>query len=100
MKKGILLVALLLIVLCLSTGCAPGDARWDPQKNPDSRAGFITGIWHGIIIVITFIISFFKESVGIYEVNNTGWPYNLGFLIGLCFSVGAPWKWSCSGGKK
>jgi hypothetical protein len=28
-----------------------------------------------------------------YEFNNNGWPYNLGFLIGLCFSIGAPWRW-------
>jgi hypothetical protein len=51
-------------------------------------AGFWAGVWHGLIIVITFIVSLFTSEVGIYETHNTGWPYNLGFLLGLCISLG------------
>ncbi|KPK72753.1 hypothetical protein AMJ87_03830 [candidate division WOR_3 bacterium SM23_60] len=83
------------MVLCMvfvSVSCAPGNDRWDQTMNPGDRAGFWAGIWHGLIIVITFIVSLFTRDVGIYEVNNTGWPYNLGFLIGLCFSFLAPWR--------
>ena len=34
----------------------------------------------------------YATALGIYELHNTGWSYNLGFLIGLCFSVLAPWR--------
>jgi hypothetical protein len=69
--------------------CAPGDDRWDQEINPDHEAGFWAGIWHGLIIIITFVVSLFTKEVGIYETSNTGWPYNLGFLIGLFCSVGS-----------
>ncbi|MCK5258513.1 MAG: hypothetical protein KAJ69_03255, partial [Thermoplasmatales archaeon] len=52
------------------------------------------GIWHGLIIVITFIISLFTNEVGLYEVSNTGWSYNLGFLIGLMISLGGVFRQS------
>ena len=77
-----------LIVALLFLSCAPGNERWDPGINPDQSAGFWVGVWHGIIIVITFIISLFTKEVGLYEINNTGWPYNLGFVIGLFMSIG------------
>ena len=61
---------------------------------PNSRyanarpAGFLAGFWHGVILPITFIISLFNPGVRIYEVNNKGILYDLGFLIGLSGSVG------------
>lgn len=92
MSKRFLAVALIMSVVLISVGCAPGNERWDQELNPDDTAGFWAGIWHGLIIIITFIVSLFTREVGLYEVNNTGWPYNLGFLIGLCFSFLAPWR--------
>jgi len=84
------LAILILTVVYLS--CAAGDYRWDQKINPGHKAGFWAGIWHGLIIIITFVISLFDKRVGIYEVNNIGWPYNLGYIIGLCFSILAPWR--------
>ncbi len=46
-------------------------------------AGFLAGIWHGLILPITFVISLFNHGVGIYETNNNGGWYNLGFIFGL-----------------
>ncbi|MEO0102246.1 MAG: hypothetical protein ABIK81_00920 [candidate division WOR-3 bacterium] len=68
--------------------CAPGNSRWHPDFNPGHKAGFWAGLWHGLIIVITFIVSLFTKEVGIYEVNNVGWAYNLGFLLGAASSLG------------
>jgi hypothetical protein len=51
-------------------------------------AGFLAGFWHGIILPITFIISLFTPDVRIYEVNNNGIWYDLGFVIGVSGSVG------------
>jgi hypothetical protein len=89
MKKRYIAIGLVLIIAVIALSCAPGNERWAYAN----RANFWAGLWHGIIIIITFIISLFTRDVGIYEFNNNGWPYNLGFLIGLCFSIGAPWRW-------
>lgn len=91
-RKKYLALGLLLIIICVLVSCAPGNERWDQEMNPGHLAGFWAGIWHGLIIIITFIVSLFTKDVGIYEMHNTGWSYNLGFLIGLCFSVLAPWR--------
>lgn len=89
-KHRVLVLIVMFVFIFLS--CAPGNERWNQDVNPGNKAGFWAGIWHGLIIIITFIVSLFTKEVGIYEVNNTGWPYNLGFLIGLCFSFLAPWR--------
>jgi hypothetical protein len=79
----ILLVGLLLI---LAVSCAPGDARYNVVTG--RPANFWAGLWHGLIIVITFIVSLFTSNVRIYEANNVGWAYNLGFILGCCVSLG------------
>ena len=89
MNKRYVAAVLVLIIAFFALTCAPGNERWAW----DNKAGFWAGIWHGLIIIITFIVSLFTKDVMIYESNNSGWSYNLGFLIGLCFSIGAPWRW-------
>lgn len=86
--RRFLALSLLIVIAILALNCAPGNERWDQDLHPGHLAGFWVGIWHGLIIIVTFIVSLFTKEVGIYEVHNTGWPYNLGFLIGLVFSVG------------
>lgn len=87
-KKARLALLLILIATLTSLGCAPGNERWDQDINPEEFAGFWAGVWHGLIVVITFIVSLFTDDVGLYEISNTGWPYNLGFLLGLSCSLG------------
>lgn len=87
-KIGWLALGLALVLLSMSLSCAPGNERWDQELNPGQKAGFWMGVWHGLIVIITFIVSLFTSEVGLYEVSNTGWPYNLGFIIGLCISIG------------
>lgn len=91
-KKKYLLLGMALIVTLVILSCAPGNERWDQEINPGHDAGFWAGIWHGLIVVITFIISLFTREVGIYEVSNTGWSYNLGYLIGLMISLGGMFR--------
>lgn len=87
-RKAIALFLLALFALIQLSGCAPGNERWDEVLNPDNRAGFWAGVWHGIIIIVSFIVSLFTSDIGIYEVHNIGWRYNIGFLLGLCLSIG------------
>ena len=78
----ILLVGLLILV----ASCAPGNARYSEETG--RPANFWAGLWHGLIIVVTFIISLFTKDVGVYEPNNVGWAYNLGFILGGMVSLG------------
>ena len=78
-----LLVAVLVVALVCLVGCAPGSDRF-----VDEPAGFWAGLWHGFIIIVTFIISLFTDSVRVYEAQNAGGWYDFGFLLGLLLSVG------------
>jgi hypothetical protein len=58
-------------------------------QQPDAKpAGFWAGLWHGIILPITFIIRLFNPNVGIYEINNNGRWYDFGFFLGVSASFG------------
>jgi hypothetical protein len=81
-QKPIAVLALVTFLL-ITISCAPGNKRFDEKP-----AGFWAGLWHGIIIVITFVISLFTDSVHIYEVNNSGGWYNFGFLLGAAIALG------------
>ncbi len=88
LKNKNVILALVLVAVVLSISCAPGNYRWDPNVTGSKPANFWAGLWHGLIVIITFIISLFNKSVKIYEVNNYGWPYNFGFILGLMCSIG------------
>jgi len=53
-----------------------------------SVEGFWLGLWHGVILPISFIISLFRDSVNVYEVHNNGDWYNFGFLLGAALVWG------------
>ena len=77
------LLAVLILTLLTIAGCAAGPTRW-----VDHPAGFWAGLWHGFIIVITFIIGLFTDSVQIYARNNTGGWYDFGFVLGAIIMLG------------
>lgn len=60
-------------------GCVAGDARFTEEM----PAGFWAGLWHGMISVVTLIVGIFYDSVEIYERDNTGGWYDVGFLLGV-----------------
>ena len=81
--KGVLVLAMVLLVLVLVTGCLAGpneSARVEDEEG--DVAGFWKGLWHGMIAPVTFIVSLFTDSIHFYEVHNNGNWYNLGFVIG------------------
>lgn len=82
---------LIVFALFIMTSCAPGNERFT-EVDP---AGFWAGLWHGFISLVTFVISLFNENVSIYEIENSGWPYNLGFIIGIMIFYGGGSKTSC-----
>lgn len=61
----------------------PGPNSLVNTRDSDNRtAGFITGVFHGIISPGTLIASLFNPAVQMYEVHNNGSLYNFGFLLG------------------
>jgi hypothetical protein len=80
------LAILAVLVLVLAAGCAPGNARY--SREAGRPANFWAGLWHGLIVIVTFVVSLFAGEVGIYEVHNVGWGYNAGFILGCMISLG------------
>lgn len=46
-------------------------------------AWFLSGLWHGFMLPIFFLLSLFNDGISIYETKNTINGYNLGYLIGV-----------------
>ncbi len=83
--KLITLTYLILVILLLSA-CA----HVIPIEKciTDKPYGFWSGLWHGIIAPISFIVSLFKADIAVYGINNNGAWYNLGFLLGVAIVFG------------
>lgn len=90
MKTSLTLLVVVLVSVMILAGCAPtaNQSKGTASAN-DVVAGFWLGLWHGFIAPIVFVISLFKNNLGIYEVHNNGGWYNFGYLFGLaCFFGG------------
>jgi hypothetical protein len=74
-------VVLVGVTLLLLSGCA-AEANAAASSGPDA-AGFWLGLWQGFISPITFVISLFSDTVGVYEVANNGGWYDFGFMVGV-----------------
>jgi hypothetical protein len=100
--KKILVFVLCAVLLATLAGCAPGtnvdlndkpnteiqfttpgaNPQLDTSAENGKVAGLGTGLWHGLISVVTLIMSFINPDIQMYEVHNNGPMYNLGFLLG------------------
>jgi len=83
MRRVITLAALLAVAFLFSS-CIPGDGK----SNVDKPANFLMGIWHGWIAPISVIVGIFNKNIRVYEVNNTGWWYDLGFYMAVISGFG------------
>jgi len=90
MKTSLTVLVLVLLLLSILAGCAPGP---NPSRKMASEhgefAGFGLGLWQGFIAPFVFVASLFKDDLNVYEVHNNGYWYNFGYLFGLaCFFGG------------
>jgi hypothetical protein len=58
------------------------------MNTSDNPAGFFWGIWHGWLAPISLIVGFFADHIRVYETNNIGWWYDLGFYIAVISGFG------------
>ncbi|MHA7130105.1 hypothetical protein [Algoriphagus namhaensis] len=89
--KSTLLVLLLLLVF---TSCA--ERVPIEECVGEDPYGFLGGIWHGLIAPFSFIASIFMTDVAMYSVNNNGFLYDLGFVLGAGILFGGGGKASSS----
>ena len=88
-KKRLLLVFIAILAMLLLAGCAAGTNPTVDIPDVDGKsAGFWSGLWHGVISPITFIISLFSDNVNVYEVYNSGNWYDFGFMFGVSLIFG------------
>jgi hypothetical protein len=81
-----LAVAAALGATLLVSSCAAGA---NPSAGTgEEPAGFWLGLWHGIILPVTFVISLFTDDLSVYEVANNGNWYDFGFFVGVAMSLG------------
>jgi hypothetical protein len=79
------LVAVPAALLLLSSCAAGPNTAAGTGEDP---AGFWMGLWHGIIVPVTFVISLFTDTVSVYEVANNGNWYDFGFFLGVVIALG------------
>ncbi len=86
MKSGKILVLCILLIVLTATlcSCIPGDGT-NTENKP---AGFFSGVWHGWIAPVSLIWSLFDEDISIYEVNNNGFWYDLGYYMAVVSGFG------------
>jgi len=66
----------------LFTSCAEVSPHAADCVNSGSF-GFWGGLWHGIIAGFSWVGSLFNDNIAIYDYNNNGVWYNLGFILGV-----------------
>lgn len=82
--KYVVLMAMLIMMISLLTGCVPGDGA----NNAEHLAGFFWGIWHGWIAPISLLIGVFNHTIRLYETYNSGWLYDFGYYIAVISGFG------------
>jgi len=81
--KRVSLFILLVFLMFVFSSCVAGPNKLEKIPNTEGKvAGFWKGLWHGLIAPITFIVSIFTKNVRFYEVHNSGFWYNFGFVLG------------------
>jgi hypothetical protein len=79
--------SMLLLAAC-AAGVNPDVGT--PPPGALTPAGFWQGLWHGIILPVSWIVSLFTDTVTPYEVHNNGNWYDFGFVCGISIVFGGP----------
>jgi hypothetical protein len=69
-----------ILVLVTLSGCA--DQVTFTRAEQLLPVGFWFGLWHGMILPISWIVSLFSDSTAVYAIYNNGGWYDFGFVLG------------------
>jgi len=100
-QRTISIAGAVVLTLLVVAGCTAGPNIAAQTPITDGhQAGFLLGFWHGLISPFAFVVSLFKSNVGVYEFNNNGHWYDLGFILGAAAIFGGGANRASSGKKK
>lgn len=71
----------IMTAVILLSGCA--DSISFEQAINTEQVGFWYGLWHGLIIPFSWLVSLFDDDVAIYAIYNNGGWYDFGYFLGL-----------------
>jgi len=77
MKRVIIFCAIMILL----SSCA--NVQEVSECVTKHTCNFWHGLWHGIILPISFIGSIFSDNIAIYSINNNGGWYDFGFALGV-----------------
>ena len=80
---GVVLVAVAIYIIVYHVGMPTRDVNLS-----GTPANFWLGLWQGLIILLSFVASWFDNNIVLYQVHNNGFWYNFGYIIALCVSIG------------
>jgi len=85
-KSGIISKFFLISLILIISGCA------SQPENIESGPGFFVGIWHGLVALPSVVIGLFT-SIRIYNFPNSGYWYDVGFVVGFVISIFILFVW-------
>ena len=85
--------ALRLLIIAAGSVLVAACATQPPPAGANDP-GFFHGLFHGFIIVFGFVASIFTDY-RIYAYPNSGWWYDLGFLLGAMSFLGGGGAGAC-----
>ena len=82
LRTKLIYITGILFTILLFTACADVSPHVEVcvTNNP---YGFWSGLWHGMIVPISWIGSLFSDNIAIYAYDNSGGWYDFGFLLGI-----------------
>lgn len=86
-RRRLALIGVTTATLIVTAACAAGPNEY---AGGVAAAGFWSGLWHGLISPITFLVSLFSSDVSVYEVHNSGNWYDFGFVLGVAVIFSGP----------
>lgn len=94
----VFLISALTITLVMPVFVSAFSFEYVNQTNYSyyEKAGFFSGIWHGLIAPYSLLVRFLSPlsdvfGVEMYAFANTGWFYDFGFLLGIIGSIPIGW---------
>lgn len=77
MRLRLCATVLVAITILTIAGCAK-----QPHVASYGAPGFLLGLFHGAVAPLALVVGFFGDA-RVYAFPNTGWFYDLGFILGL-----------------
>lgn len=87
MKNSVIKILVLVLCVVILAGCTFAGTH---STFTAGTPGFLMGVWHGTVAPYTLIVRFFID-IKMYAIPNSGFTYDLGFLLGLVGSIPLGW---------